>query len=243
MSRAQRRVEQTPGYLLHRRSFRDTSLIIEFFSREHGRLTCFARGARGPKPRFFGLQPFEPLLLSWIGRGEAPQLTAAEPEGFAAPLPPASLMSGFYLNELVIKLTVQHDPHPELYELYDATLGELRAGTPADPALRRFEKRLLDLLGYGMELTSEVASQLPVEAERFYRCHPGRGVMRAEPEAPGAISGRALLSLAAGEIAASESDARATRALLREQLDHCLEGRELKTRAVARAVAKLERMA
>jgi DNA repair protein RecO (recombination protein O) len=243
MSRAQRRVEQTPGYLLHRRSFRDTSLIIEFFSREHGRLTCFARGARGPKPRFFGLQPFEPLLLSWVGRGEAPQLTGAEPNGFAAALPAASLMSGFYLNELMIKLTVQHDPHPELYELYDETLGELRMGSAADPALRRFEKRLLDLLGYGMELTTEVASQAAVLPERFYRCHPGRGVMPAERDAAGVISGRALLALAAGELAASEADARAARALLREQLDHCLEGRELKTRAVARAVAKLERTA
>jgi DNA repair protein RecO (recombination protein O) len=243
VSRTQRRVDLTPGYLLHRRSFRDTSLIIEFFSREHGRLTCFARGARGPKPRFFGLQPFEPLLISWIGRGEAPQLTGAEPDGFASALPSASLMSGFYLNELMIKLTVQHDPHPELYELYDATLGELRAGGSPDPILRRFEKRLLDLLGYGMELATEVASQAPVQAAGFYRCQPGRGVQRAESDSPGAVSGRVLLSLAAGEVPAAEADARAARALMREALDHCLEGRELKTRVVARAVARLERSA
>jgi DNA repair protein RecO (recombination protein O) len=241
MSRTQRRVELTPGYLLHRRSFRDTSLIIEFFTREHGRLTCFARGARGPKPRFFGLQPFEPLLLSWVGRGEAPQLTGAEPAGFSQPLPAASLMSGFYLNELMIKLTHQHDPHPELFELYDATLNELRAGGGPDGLLRRFEKRLLDLLGYGMELSCEVASQAPVEAGAFYRCQPGRGVQRADSDAAGAISGRVLLLLAAGEVPQAEGDARAARALMREALDHCLEGRELKTRAVARAVARLER--
>jgi DNA repair protein RecO (recombination protein O) len=150
-------------------------------------------------------------------------------------------MSGFYLNELMIKLTHQHDPHPELFELYDATLGELRAGGHPDALLRRFEKRLLDLLGYGMELGCEVASQAPVQAEGFYRCQPGRGVQRAEPDAPGAVSGRVLLLLAAGELPQAEADARAARTLMREALDHCLDGRELKTRVVARAVARMER--
>src|SRR5580693_8353425 len=158
MSRAQRRVEQTPGYLLHRRSFRDTSLIIEFFSREHGRLTCFARGARGPKPRFFGLRPFQPLLLSWAGRGEAPQLTAAEPRAAVPPLPPENLLSGFYLNELLMKLTGQHDPHPEVFDQYEQALQQLRTGSSPEPVLRRFERRLLELLGYGIELTREAGS-------------------------------------------------------------------------------------
>ena len=156
MSRASHRVEFTCGYVLHQRAYRDTSLIVELYTREHGRLSAFARAARGPRSRFRGLQPFRPLLLSWVGRGEAPTLTGAEGDG-AAPLPlaPDRLLSGFYLNELLLKLTVAHDPQPELYAHYASTLERLRAGEALDALLRRFEKRLLDLLGYGSELSCE----------------------------------------------------------------------------------------
>jgi len=85
MSRGSHRVEFTCGYLLHQRPYRDTSLIVELYTREHGRLSAFARAARGPRSRFRGLQPFRPLLLSWVGRGEAPTLTAAEGDGQLSP--------------------------------------------------------------------------------------------------------------------------------------------------------------
>src|SRR5579863_5216983 len=103
-----RRVLLAPGYILHHQPYRDTSRTLEVLLRDHGRLTLFARGVRGPKPRFGGvLQPFEPLLLSFqLGR-EAGQLTGVESAG-AAPLPPGSLMAGFYLNELLLKLTTRH---------------------------------------------------------------------------------------------------------------------------------------
>ena len=124
MSRSLRKAELARAYVLHHRPYRDTSRIVELFSREHGRLTLFARGARGPKSRTASLlQPFVPLLVSWRGHGDAAQLTGAELVAGGSPgLPPAVLMSGFYLNELLLRLTTRDDAHPELFDAYDEAL-------------------------------------------------------------------------------------------------------------------------
>src|SRR5215472_7839578 len=144
MSREHRRIQLAPGYILHHRPYRDTSRILEVLTRDHGRLTLFARGVRGPKAKLASvLQAFEPLLISWSGRGDAAQLTGAESANPGAPLPPACLMSAFYLNELLLKLTTRHDPLAGLFENYHATLQALRLGEPLAPRLRIFEKRLL----------------------------------------------------------------------------------------------------
>jgi DNA repair protein RecO (recombination protein O) len=240
MSRNPRRVQLAPSYVLHQRPYRDTSLIIEILARDYGRLTCFARGVRGAKPRFPGLQPFQPLLLSFSGRGEAAQLTAAEPDGLPPPLPAASLLSAFYLNELLVRLTERHDPHPELYDAYAATLDGLRGGLPLEALLRRFEKQLLDLVGFGIEFATDSAGQA-VAADRYYHFVPARGLLPAAEVAAGDSPGRGLLALAAEELLQDAAGLRAARALLRAALDHCLEGRELATRSVARSVARLEK--
>jgi DNA repair protein RecO (recombination protein O) len=240
MSRGGHRVEFTCGYLLHQRPYRDTSLIAELYTREHGRLSAFARAARGPRSRFRDLQAFRPLLLSWVGRGEAPTLTGAEGDGPPPfPLPADRLLSGFYLNELLLKLTVAHDPQPELYAHYASTLERLRAGEPLEALLRRFEKRLLDLLGYGSELGFEAGGRA-VSADAYYHFHAGTGLSPAAADAE-AVQGRVLLALAADEPLLDPDAQRQARALLRAALDHCLDGRELSVRAVARALANMER--
>ena len=110
------RVTLEPAYVLHTREYRDTSRILDVFSQQHGRLTLFARGARGPKSKLASLlMPFRALLLSWSGRGDAAQLTMAEPHGEALTLPARQVLSGFYLNELIISLTTRHDPQPGLF--------------------------------------------------------------------------------------------------------------------------------
>src|SRR5512140_3502092 len=151
MTRNVRRITLAPAYILHHRPYRDTSRILDVITREHGRLTLFARGVRGPKAKLASvLQPFQLLLLSWSGRGEAAQLTGAELADSHPPLPAASLMGSFYLNELLMKLTTRHDPQPALFDHYHATVAALRGGVPLEPSLRIFEKRLLDCLGYGL---------------------------------------------------------------------------------------------
>jgi len=253
MSRSAQRVQLARGYVLHQRPFRDSSLIVEVFARDYGRMTLFARAARGPHSRFAALQPFQALLLSWSGRGEAPQLTGAESLDALQPsLPAAHLMSGFYLNELLLTLTTRHDPHPELFDQYAATLMQLAQPASADTVLRRFEARLLEFIGYGLNLAAEADTGRPVRAEAHYHFRPGvHGFVLADADAEGAIAGHVLQGLAAAAILespataatalTSESDLRQARVLMRAAIDHCLEGRQLRTRLVARSLASFSR--
>jgi DNA repair protein RecO (recombination protein O) len=237
MSRSARRVALTPGYLLHHRPWRDTSRILEVFTREHGRLTLFARAVRGPNAKLAAvLQSFQLLLLSFSGRGEAPQLTGAERAAPAALLPQACLLAGFYLNELLLRLTTRHDPLPELFDHYHGTIEQLRSGAPLEPCLRVFEKRLLEVLGYGLDLATEARSGLPLEPDAHYDFRPGVGLVPARGSAR-ALCGHSLLSLAR-ESLQGERELEDARRILQAALGACLEGRPLATRLVARAMKR-----
>ena len=238
MSRSLRRVELTPGYLLHHRPWRDTSRILEVLSREHGRLTLFARGVRGPAAKLAPvLQPFQPLLLSWSGRGEAPQLTGAERAQACPPLPSGCLLAAFYLNELLLRLTTCHDPQPELYDQYHGTLEALRAGAPLEPRLRIFEKRLLEVLGYGLDLSAEAHTGKRIEARGYYHFRDKQGLLPAAADAGGALAGSSLLSLARESLSGAR-ELEDARRLLHAALGDCLEGRPLATRAVAKSMVR-----
>jgi DNA repair protein RecO (recombination protein O) len=239
-----RRVLLAPAYILHHRPYRDTSRILEVLARDHGRLTVFARGVRGPKPRFGGvLQPFDLLLLSFqLGR-EAAQLTGAESAESAPPLPPGSLMAGFYLNELLLKLTTRHDPMVEVFEDYRRALSGLRAGGRIEVVLRVFEKRLLEAVGYGVDLTSEARTGKAIEAEGFYRFRASEGLVPAAPGDADAVAGSSVLALAREELgeagergSAGERVLEDARRVLKGALAERLEGKELTSRRVARAV-------
>ncbi|TLZ00831.1 MAG: DNA repair protein RecO [Gammaproteobacteria bacterium] len=238
MSPGRHRIDLASGYLLHHRPWRDTSRILEVLTREHGRFTLFARGVRGPGAKLAPvLQPFQPLLLSWSGRGEAPTLTGAERAEQCAPLPPACLLAAFYLNELLIRLTTRHDPHPELFDHYHEALARLRAGAPLEPVLRIFEKRLLQGLGYGLDLTTEARSGKRIEADGYYHFRAGKGLTPSRAGAGSALAGRSLLDLA-GESLTGARALEDARRVLQAALAACLEGRPLATRGVARTVAK-----
>jgi len=240
MSREQRRVQLAPAYILHHHPYRDTSRILEVLSRDHGRITLFARGVRGPKAKLAAaLQPFQPLLVSWSGRGEAAQLTGAEIAGARAPVPAAKLMAAFYCNELLLKLTTRHDPLPGLFDSYHRALAALRAEQAPEPGLRLFEKRLLETLGYGLELTVEARTGRRIEPHAYYHFRPAQGLFPTVAEAAGAIAGSSLEALA-GETLADERALEDARRLLKAALAECLEGRELATRAVARAIVRRE---
>jgi len=230
------RIQLTPAYLLHHRPWRDSSRILEVLTREHGRLTLFARGVRGPRARLGAvLQPFQRLLLSFSGRGEAAQLTAAELAGHEPPLPPPALLAAFYLNELLLRLTTRHDALPELFDHYQDTLAALRSGAPLEPCLRIFEKRLLELLGYGLELATEARSGRPVRPEAHYDFRAGTGLTPARAPGGRALRGSSLLSLARERLA-GRRELEDARRLLQAALAACLEGRPLATRAVAKSM-------
>lgn len=238
-----RRVQLQPAYVLHHRPYRDTSRILELFTRDYGRVSVFARGARGARKAGAALtsilQPFNRLLISWSGKGEAGQLTSAEFDGAISALPPDRLVSGFYLNELLLKLFARHDSHPDVFALYGATLDALKADVDGVRALRLFEKRLLDALGYGLALERDAGSDLPLDAGCAYRYRLDKGAMRIEGVAEGGdiFSGRTLIAVAREDFTDPAVCAEA-RVLLRAALDLCLEGKELRTRQVMLALRK-----
>ena len=238
MSGPARRVQLEPAFLLHHYPFRDSTRLLELLTREHGRVAVFARTSRrgnGPSPAT--LQPFGELLASWTARGETGQLTGAERRSGGG-LPAERLLAGFYVNELLVRLLPRNDPHPLLFDAYRRLLDSLaRAEVETHRPLRLFEKRLLEELGYGLYLEADRGGA-PLAAEACYRYRLEAGAERLDGVAEGTLifSGASLRSLAQDELADARSLADARR-LLRAALDVVLEGRELRTREVAGAMA------
>lgn len=238
-----RLIQLQPAYVLHHRPYRDTSRILELFTRDHGRVTVFARGARGGGKKGASsmsmLQPFNRLLVSWSSGAEAGTLTAVEFDGAYSLLQADRLVSGYYLNELLLKLFARHDPHADVFALYAHTLDALKVhGNPLVP-LRVFEKRLLEALGYGLALTHDVAG-MPVEPGRAYHYRFEQGAVAASDIAagPSIYPGTVLLALATESLDDAQT-CQTVRALLRGALDRVLEGRELKSRQVMMELRKL----
>lgn len=240
------------GYVLHSYPYRETSLILQAWTEKHGRLGLVAKGARRPKSASRGvLVPFQPLVLDWFGRGELRTLKSAEPAAPATPLAGQSLLSAFYLNELLLKLTTRDDPHEGLFVAYDTAISSLRAVTrerrgqaEIERVLRRFELKLLQELGYAVELGREAGTHAPIVAEREYLYVVERGPVpaRDDSEAPAnaaRVSGLTLLQMERGDIEGAEAAAQAKR-LMRLLIGHSLNGQELATRAMVRDLQRLD---
>ncbi len=233
----QHRVSLETACILHHRPFRDTSLIVDVLSEDHGRLVLVARGARRPRSRQRALlQPFRPLLVSWRKGGEMGTLTAVEAGGNPRALRGQALMAGFYLNELLLRLLPREDPHPGICHIYDHALSELEAGELARP-LRCFEKRLLDELGLGLPLSDRCVDGTPLKAEARYLFDPERGAMPAaeNTDDKGSVSGHTLLALARERLD-NERSLEESRRILSEALLRQLGERPLRTGQVMRAL-------
>ena len=173
-----------PTFILHRHPFQNTSWLLELFTLNHGRFSAVARSARGPKSRYRGqLEPFFPLLTAWTGKRELKTLTLAETESAPLILTGNALFSGFYLNELLIKLLHREDPHPQLFSAYQTALLELSKGSALlEITLRRFEKKLLEELGYGLNLSHTTDTHAPIQPEMHYQFIPQQGlILTPEP--------------------------------------------------------------
>jgi DNA repair protein RecO (recombination protein O) len=237
------RVTQQPAFILHSRDFSETSLILEVFARDHGRLGLMAKGARRPSNKIRGLlNPFQPLLLSWIGRGELPILTDAESGGDATGVDGATLYCGFYLNELLMRLLHRHDPHETLFGSYHAALVALGSAAAPEIVLRIFEKNLLGDVGYGLVLDHDITDNAPLMPERLYDYLIDRGpVPVAAPGLPPRgvrLHGASLLALAAESLNSPQA-LRETKVLMRAALSRHLGGRPLHSRRLYQHVLAL----
>ncbi|TJY63064.1 DNA repair protein RecO [Sinimarinibacterium sp. CAU 1509] len=218
------RVLLQPAYLLSTRPYGDTSLLIEAFTPDHGRVGLVARGARAPRAKLRGqLQAFTPLLLSWRLSGEVGTMTAAESCAPPVALRGERVFFGWYLNELILRLLQRHDAHPSVYASYAELLPLLAlSDAQAQAALRVFEKRLLADIGYGLMLGAELRS------ERRYRYDWDSGPIVVDDDDAPAYAGSHLIALR-DECLDHEAARRDARHLLQGALRRQLGGRELRT--------------
>lgn len=213
------RVTAQPAYILHARAWRETSLLLEAFTRDYGRVGLVARGVRGARARLprSALEPLQALRLDWSGRGELQTLTAAESVANPPALRGDALMSSMYINELLVRLTARDDPYPGLFQRYAALLDELAATRTLAWSLRRFERDLLAAIGYALQLECEAATGAPMEPAQLYDYVPEVGPLAASDSGAGVVRlrGSALLALAADTMPPDGADLVALRHLMR----------------------------
>ncbi len=231
------KVELTPCFILHSRPYLESSLILDVFSREHGRLHLIAKGAKREKSRFSGLlQPYQRLLMAWRGKSELMTLTDVEADIEAYELQNARLIAGFYVNELLLRLLHQYESHSELFDLYGKAIFDLSGLENVDTILRIFEKGLLQSLGYGLVLDHEIHDGQAIAANKNYYYLIDAGPVKEAPATGDyvEISGNSLLALAKG-ILENRQELEETKRLMRFILQHHLGSKPLSSRVLYKA--------
>lgn len=228
-----RRVQQQAAFILHHRPFRDSSQILDVISVEYGKLALVARGSRGAKSRLKGvLRPFMPLTISWVQRSDLGTLTGAEVRGAPLSLSGDALLSGYYVNELLLHFLHRHDPQPEIFEIYSRTIQALAGTQNVAACLRRFEIELLRQIGYALNLDHESGSQDPLGDTLHYEYRFEQGPVRVQ-RTEGAMVFKGAELAAIGEQRFDDPEVlRAASRLLREVIAFHLGGKELKSRKV-----------
>ncbi|KNH09066.1 DNA recombination and repair protein RecO [Candidatus Burkholderia brachyanthoides] len=228
------RIAEQPGFVLHSYPYRETSLIIDVFSRDHGRIALVAKGAKRPHSVLRGvLQTFQPLGFSWSGKGEVRTLTNAEWVGGMLPLAGDALLCGFYVNELLVKFCAREDAHPVLFNYYMLTLSRLAHDEPAVQVLRSFETVLLRETGFAMNFTRTVTRQ-PVTPQARYVFDPDRGVREASDDFPAqwpVVSGQTLIDMERDDYTSPQT-ASQSKTLMRFLLNYHLGSTPLATRQI-----------
>lgn len=228
------RVDHQPGVVLHATAWRETSLIVEAFTRDYGRMSLVARGAKRPASQHRGmLAPFAPIAISWSGRNEIKNLVRVEWVGGLAPLRGNALLAAFYANELLVRLLARGDPHERLFASYLALLGSL-GESRLEAALRTFELDLLREVGYAVPLDRCADGEL-IDAHSDYVFRAEAGAQRvqvgATPDAGERISGTTLLAMARSDFREAGVAAEA-KVMLRYLIRYHLDGKPLNTRRI-----------
>ena len=229
----QKRVQQQPAFILHHRPFRDTSQILDIISAEHGKLALVARGSRGARSRLKGLlRPFMPLSLSWVQRSDLGTLTGAEMNGAPLRLTGDALLSGYYVNELLLHFLHRHDPQPEIFDAYGVTIAALAASGDVAICLRKFEIELLRQVGYALNVEYESGTGEAIRPDANYEYRFEQGAVRvARDEGSMVFNGAELLAIGEQQFE-RDNILRAASRLLREVIGFHLGGKELKSRKV-----------
>jgi DNA repair protein RecO (recombination protein O) len=227
------RVLGQPSFVLHSYPYKETSLIVDMFTRDHGRIGVVAKGAKRPLSKLRGvLQTFQPLSITFSGKSELRTLIDADWVGGMLPVEKTALLCGFYLNELLVKLLARDDPHPKLFDHYVATLNELAHNEPVQIVLRKFERALLKETGVAADLTRDTGTRAPVEADGAYVVDPERGARRAQAgDTWPVVSGKTLIDMENEHYGDPQTQAQ-SKQLMRFLLAYQLGGAPLNTRQI-----------
>ncbi len=229
-----KRVQLQPAFVLHHRPYRNTSVLLDVFCRDFGRIGLVAKGVRSQRSQLKSvLQPFNPLLISYSGRGDLMTLQDAELDGAHSLLVGKSTFSGLYINELLLRLLHRNDPHEYLFDVYKFTIAQLadQACDP-EPILRNFELQLLKETGYGLNLEYEGNSGTEVDPERYYRYDVEVGpiaVNAAQLSKAVVVKGSSLIALAEESFADADS-LKDMKKLMRYVIAYYLGDKPLKSR-------------
>lgn len=247
------------GFVLHSYPYKETSLILETFTRTHGRVAMVAKGAKRSGTNKYAINPFQPINIDWFGRADLKTLKAADHERIYPQMRGSALMAAFYINELLLKLAVKDDPHELLFDAYDDALAalsqvnmSLNKSREIEATLRCFELTMLAELGYALTLKHEADADTPIEPEADYLYYVERGPVRVTDksherngqfahnvDANGAhykISGYTLCALDEGALNPT-TDARIlseAKQLMRRVINHYLGDKALHTRQLIR---------
>lgn len=224
------------AWVLHGRKYRDTSLIVEFLTRDQGRVPAVVRGVRRKNSKTAGyLQPFGHVLVSFFGRGDLKTARKMDFPFPAAALSGDALLMGMYVNELLVRLLGKHDAAPEIFDAYSELMAHLPTAANASAVLRRFELLLLRELGYGVTFEWEAGSGEPVTAEGIYHYVPDEGFHRVAEPAPDAYTykGEQLLAIAGDRLEDPAIDSCAKR-IVRTSFNLLLGGYRLRSRELFR---------
>lgn len=236
------RQEAQPAFVLHTYPYRETSMVVEAFTRNFGRLPLLAKGAKRPSSALRGLlRAFQPLQLSWGGKSELRILHKAEWQGGLAPLQGTSLICGFYLNELLMRLLHRNDPHEQLFTYYQDALTALSMCKDYMPVLRDFEQRLLQELGYALTLDQDAARGEPIDPDSDYCYEIERGPVKLEENDCShgrRVSAKTLLDMKRGDYS-SAATRQQSKVLMRHILNHYLGDQPLHTRQLLKDLQQL----
>ncbi|PKM07348.1 MAG: DNA repair protein RecO [Gammaproteobacteria bacterium HGW-Gammaproteobacteria-4] len=223
------RVSAQPAWVLHVRPWRETSVLVELFTPDHGRIGALSRSVRGPKRQWLRavLQPFTPLRVDFQQRGELANLGAVEPTAAPLALAGDAVLAGFYVNEILLRLTPRNDPPRALFGRYCALLGALASGESLAWTLRSFERDLLIQLGYALPFEHDAHGEA-IDPDARYRIDAEQGAVRALAFDRSAITGAQWLALA-GDDLPDAATLRVLRRVLRHQLERLLDGRPLRS--------------
>jgi DNA repair protein RecO (recombination protein O) len=223
-----------PAFILQQRKYRETSLIIDALTRDFGRISLLAKGVRKTKSKTAGLlQPFIPLILSYVGKAELKTLTDVEMIQPFIEIKGLALYCGFYINELVACFLHKYDPHPEVFDYYGECLSALADGFGMETALRLFELKLMECAGYGLQLEYDNHGK-SIELSKKYGFNVGQGPVAVMD---GQFTGKTLQALSARELTDSLVLSEA-KILMRMVIDVYLQGKQLKSRTVINKIMK-----